>query len=145
MVQFIKNFIIEIFRKVFKFDKLFFLLFEFEKEMKKIEKDYDNLIKVVVDKEKLVVKILMVFELEKRVLELIDNFFQINVMVGEVIELFFVMLRYFSDFCLEELENIVTQGQNKVFVEVYCLQIVVCVIVVESVLFEIKGKVVVLI
>lgn len=43
--------------------------------MKKIEKDYDNLIKVVVDKEKLVVKILMVFELEKRVLELIDNFF----------------------------------------------------------------------
>lgn len=145
MVQFIKNFIIEILRKVFKFDKLFFLLFEFEKEMKKIEKDYDNLIKVVVDKEKLVVKILMVFELEKRVLELIDNFFQINVMVGEVIELFFVMLRYFSDFCLEELENIVTQGQNKVFVEVYCLQIVVCVIVVESVLFEIKGKVVVLI
>lgn len=145
MVQFIKNFIIEIFRKVFKFDKLFFLLFEFEKEMKKIEKDYDYLIKVVVDKEKLVVKILMVFELEKRVLELIDNFFQINVMVGEVIELFFVMLRYFSDFCLEELENIVTQGQNKVFVEVYCLQIVVCVIVVESVLFEIKGKVVVLI
>lgn len=139
MVQFIKNFIIEILRKVFKFDKLFFLLFEFEKEMKKIEKDYDNLIKVVVDKEKLVVKILMVFELEKRVLELIDNFFQINVMVGEVIELFFVMLRYFSDFCLEELENIVTQGQNKVFVEVYCLQIVVCVIVVESVLFEIKG------
>lgn len=139
MVQFIKNFIIEIFRKVFKFDKLFFLLFEFEKEMKKIEKDYDYLIKVVVDKEKLVVKILMVFELEKRVLELIDNFFQINVMVGEVIELFFVMLRYFSDFCLEELENIVTQGQNKVFVEVYCLQIVVCVIVVESVLFEIKG------
>lgn len=145
MVQFIKNFIIEILRKVFKFDKLFFLLFEFEKKMKKIEKDYDNLIKVVVDKEKLVVKILMVFELEKRVLELIDNFFQINVMVGEVIELFFVMLRYFSDFCLEELENIVTQGQNKVFVEVYCLQIVVCVIVVESVLFEIKGKVVVLI
>lgn len=145
MVQFIKNFVIEILRKVFKFDKLFFLLFEFEKEMKKIEKDYDNLIKVVVDKEKLVVKILMVFELEKRVLELIDNFFQINVMVGEVIELFFVMLRYFSDFCLEELENIVTQGQNKVFVEVYCLQIVVCVIVVESVLFEIKGKVVVLI
>lgn len=145
MVQFIKNFIIEILRKVFKFDKLFFLLFEFEKEMKKIEKDYDNLIKVVVDKEKLVVKILMVFELEKRVLELIDNFFQINVMVGEVIELFFVMLRYFSDFCLEELENIVMQGQNKVFVEVYCLQIVVCVIVVESVLFEIKGKVVVLI
>lgn len=145
MVQFIKNFIIEILRKVFKFDKLFFLLFEFEKEMKKIEKDYDYLIKVVVDKEKLVVKILMVFELEKRVLELIDNFFQINVMVGEVIELFFVMLRYFSDFCLEELENIVTQGQNKVFVEVYCLQIVVCVIVVESVLFEIKGKVVVLI
>lgn len=145
MVQFIKNFIIEILRKVFKFDKLFFLLFEFEKEMKKIEKDYDNLIKVVVDKEKLVVKILMVFELEKRVLELIDNFFQINVMVGEVIELFFVILRYFSDFCLEELENIVTQGQNKVFVEVYCLQIVVCVIVVESVLFEIKGKVVVLI
>lgn len=139
MVQFIKNFIIEILRKVFKFDKLFFLLFEFEKEMKKIEKDYDYLIKVVVDKEKLVVKILMVFELEKRVLELIDNFFQINVMVGEVIELFFVMLRYFSDFCLEELENIVTQGQNKVFVEVYCLQIVVCVIVVESVLFEIKG------
>lgn len=54
---------------------MFFLLFEFEKEMKKIEKDYDNLIKVVVDKEKLVVKILMVFELEKRVLELIDNFF----------------------------------------------------------------------
>lgn len=145
MVQFIKNFIIEILRKVFKFDKLFFLLFEFEKEMKKIEKDYDYLIKVVVDKEKLVVKILMVFELEKRVLELIDNFFQINVMVGEVIELFFVMLRYFSDFCLEELENIVTQGQNKVFVEVYCLQIVVCVIVVESVLFEIKGKVVILI
>lgn len=145
MVQFIKNFIIEILRKVFKFDKLFFLLFEFEKEMKKIEKDYDYLIKVVVDKEKLVVKILMVFELEKRVLELIDNFFQINVMVGVVIELFFVMLRYFSDFCLEELENIVTQGQNKVFVEVYCLQIVVCVIVVESVLFEIKGKVVVLI
>lgn len=145
MVQFIKNFIIEILRKVFKFDKLFFLLFEFEKEMKKIEKDYDYLIKVVVDKEKLVVKILMVFELEKRVLELIDNFFQINVMVGEVIELFFVMLRYFSDFCLEELENIVSQGQNKVFVEVYCLQIVVCVIVVESVLFEIKGKVVVLI
>lgn len=145
MVQFIKNFIIEILRKVFKFDKLFFLLFEFEKEMKKIEKDYDYLIKVVVDKEKLVVKILMVFELEKRVLELIDNFFQINVMVGEVIELFFVMLRYFSDFCLEELENIVTQGQNKVFVEVYCLQIVVCVIVVESVMFEIKGKVVVLI
>lgn len=145
MVQFIKNFIIEILRKVFKFDKLFFLLFEFEKEMKKIEKDYDYLIKVVVDKEKLVVKILMVFELEKRVLELIDNFFQINVMVGEVIELFFVMLRYFSDFCLEEFENIVTQGQNKVFVEVYCLQIVVCVIVVESVLFEIKGKVVVLI
>lgn len=145
MVQFIKNFIIEILRKVFKFDKLFFLLFEFEKEMKKIEKDYDYLIKVVVDKEKLVVKILMVFELEKRVLELIDNFFQINVMVGEVIELFFVMLRYFSDFCLEELENIVTQGQNKVFVEVYCLQIVVCIIVVESVLFEIKGKVVVLI
>lgn len=139
MVQFIKNFIIEILRKVFKFDKLFFLLFEFEKEMKKIEKDYDYLIKVVVDKEKLVVKILMVFELEKRVLELIDNFFQINVMVGEVIELFFVMLRYFSDFCLEELENIVMQGQNKVFVEVYCLQIVVCVIVVESVLFEIKG------
>lgn len=43
--------------------------------MKKIEKDYDYLIKVVVDKEKLVVKILMVFELEKRVLELIDNFF----------------------------------------------------------------------
>lgn len=112
MVQFIKNFIIEIFRKVFKFDKLFFLLFEFEKEMKKIEKDYDYLIKVVVDKEKLVVKILMVFELEKRVLELIDNFFQINVMVGEVIELFFVMFRYFSDFCLEELENIVTRGQN---------------------------------
>lgn len=112
MVQFIKNFIIEILRKVFKFDKLFFLLFEFEKEMKKIEKDYDYLIKVVVDKEKLVVKILMVFELEKRVLELIDNFFQINVMVGEVIELFFVMLRYFSDFCLEELENIVTRGQN---------------------------------
>lgn len=145
MVQFIKNFIIEILRKVFKFDKLFFLLFEFEKEMKKIEKDYDYLIKVVVDKEKLVVKILMVFELEKRVLELIDNFFQINVMVGEVIELFFVMLRYFSDFCLEELENIVIRGQNKVFVEVYCLQIVVCVIVVESVLFEIKGKVVVLI
>lgn len=145
MVQFIKNFIIETLRKVFKFDKLFFLLFEFEKEMKKIEKDYDYLIKVVVDKEKLVVKILMVFELEKRVLELIDNFFQINVMVGEVIELFFVMLRYFSDFCLEELENIVTQGQNKVFVEVYCLQIVVCVIVVESVLFEIKGKVIVLI
>lgn len=112
MVQFIKNFIIEILRKVFKFDKLFFLLFEFEKEMKKIEKDYDYLIKVVVDKEKLVVKILMVFELEKRVLELIDNFFQINVMVGVVIELFFVMLRYFSDFCLEEFENIVSRGQN---------------------------------
>lgn len=31
-------------------------------------------------------------------------------MVGEVIELFFVMLRYFSDFCLEELENIVIRG-----------------------------------
>lgn len=87
----------------------------------------------------------MVSELEKRVLELIDNFFQTNVMVGEAIELPPAMLRYLSDFCSEELENIATQGQNKASAEVYCSQTAVCVTAVESALSEIKGKVVALI
>lgn len=145
MAQFIKNFFIETPRKVSKFDKLLLSSPEFEKEMKKIEKDHDHLIKVVADKEKLVVKTLMVSELEKRVLELIDNFFQTNVMVGEAIELPPAMLRYLSDFCSEELENIATRGQNKASAEVYCSQTAVCVTAVESALSEIKGKVVALI
>lgn len=142
MAQFIKNFIIETPRKVSKFDRLLLSSPEFEKEMNKIENDNEHLIKVVADREKLVVKTLMVSELEKRVLELIDNFFQTNVMVGEAIELPPAMLRYLSDFCIEEFENIASQGQNQASAEIYCSQTAVCVTAVESALPKIKGQVV---
>lgn len=142
MAQFIKNFIIETPRKVSKFDRLLLSSPEFEKEMNKIENDNEHLIKVVADRKKLVVKTLMVSELEKRVLELIDNFFQTNVMVGEAIELPPAMLRYLSDFCIEEFENIASQGQNQASAEIYCSQTAVCVTAVESALPKIKGQVV---
>lgn len=142
MAQFIKNFIIETPRKVSQFDRLLLSSPEFEKEMNKIENDNEHLIKVVADRKKLVVKTLMVSELEKRVLELIDNFFQTNVMVGEAIELPPAMLRYLSDFCIEEFENIASQGQNQASAEIYCSQTAVCVTAVESALPKIKGQVV---
>lgn len=84
----------------------------------------------------------MVSEVEKNILELLDNFLLNNVMVGEAIEVPSAMIRYLQLFCLEDLENIVSKFKAQYHAQVFCTGTTICVIAQEAGLVEVETQVI---
>ncbi|XP_061179435.1 protein mono-ADP-ribosyltransferase PARP14-like [Saccostrea echinata] len=139
--QFIKSFIIETPRKVTSFDKPLLRSSKFKSEVEKIQSDYSGLVKVIPDAENLVIRTLVVSEVEKIVLELIDKFLNENIMVGEALRIPSAMSRYIKMFCLDDLENIESRFKENYHVQIYCIPSAVCVTAVEAGLSEVEREV----
>uniref|UniRef100_A0A8B8B896 Poly [ADP-ribose] polymerase 14-like isoform X4 n=1 Tax=Crassostrea virginica TaxID=6565 RepID=A0A8B8B896_CRAVI len=142
MAHFIKSFIIETPRKVSKFDGSLLTSSMFQTKIKELESDYNGLVTILPDAEKLVIKTLMVSEVEKNILELLDNFLLNNVMVGEAIEVPSAMIRYLQLFCLEDLENIMSKFKAQYHAQVFCTGTTICVIAQEAGLVEVETQVI---
>ncbi|XP_056001251.1 protein mono-ADP-ribosyltransferase PARP14-like isoform X3 [Ostrea edulis] len=139
--QFIKGFVVETPRKVTKVDKPLLMSDKFRSEMKKIQGEYNDLVKVIPDAENLIITTLMVTEVERNVLELIDNFLAKNIMVGESLCIPAAMIRYIKLFCMDDLKYIESRLGDQFHAQIVCTPSAVCVTAVETGLLEVEEQV----